>query len=188
MKPMKKVMYGVTDFARMRNPDDLAYFVDHTDLFRELEATASYAMFLRPRRFGKSLLCAVLQAYYDKDYSKTQESFNYNCSLQIDACADNYREVLGEERVSKVKTQSDTILAESRPNYDALCHDDGLQNFARRREDNSRSMPRIMICGRSGARRSSKRSPSSFRAINWCCAKKWYKKKWFPYGTLLRVR
>ena len=30
-----------------------AYFVDRTGLIRELEKT-SYAMFLRPRRFGKS--------------------------------------------------------------------------------------------------------------------------------------
>lgn len=67
-------MYGVTDFALMRDPKHPAYFVDHTDLIRELEKTR-YAMFLRPRRFGKSLICAILQAYYGKDYSDRFEQF-----------------------------------------------------------------------------------------------------------------
>lgn len=59
---MKKIMYGVTDFALMRREN--AYFVDRTGIIRELEKTR-YAMFLRPRRFGKSLWCSILQAYYD---------------------------------------------------------------------------------------------------------------------------
>ena len=48
-------MYGVTDFARMRAEN--AYFVDRTDLIRELEKT-SYTVFLRPRRFGSFALPA----------------------------------------------------------------------------------------------------------------------------------
>ena len=69
MDNLKKIMYGVTDFARMRAEN--GYFVDRTGLIRELEKT-SYAMFLRPRRFGKSLLCSILQAYYDADYVLNQ--------------------------------------------------------------------------------------------------------------------
>jgi len=64
MQDLKQIMYGVTDFALMRAEN--AYFVDRTGLLRELEKTR-YAMFLRPRRFGKSLLCSILQAYYDVD-------------------------------------------------------------------------------------------------------------------------
>ena len=55
MDNLKQIMYGVTDFVRMRREN--AYFVDRTALIRELEKT-SYALFLRPRRFGKSLFCA----------------------------------------------------------------------------------------------------------------------------------
>ena len=66
MERLKQIMYGVTDFARMRAEN--AYFVDRTDLIRELEKT-SYAVFLRPRRFGKSLLVSILQTYYDVDYA-----------------------------------------------------------------------------------------------------------------------
>ena len=57
MNELKQIMYGVTDFARMRAEN--AYFVDRTDLIRELEKT-SYTVFLRPRRFGKSLLVSIL--------------------------------------------------------------------------------------------------------------------------------
>lgn len=66
MAGLKQIMYGVTDFARMRTEN--AYFVDRTDLIRELEKT-SYTVFLRPRRFGKSLLVSILQCYYDVDYA-----------------------------------------------------------------------------------------------------------------------
>ena len=61
MRP-EQIPYGVTDFARIRAEN--GYFVDRTALIRELEKT-SYAMFLRPRRFGKSLLCETLRCYYD---------------------------------------------------------------------------------------------------------------------------
>ena len=72
MDGLKQIMYGVTDFARMRREN--AYFVDRTGLIRELEKT-SYAMFLRPRRFGKSLWCSILQAYYDVDYAAKFDEF-----------------------------------------------------------------------------------------------------------------
>ena len=72
MDNLKQIMYGVTDFERMRTEN--AYFVDRTGLIRELEKT-SYAMFLRPRRFGKSLWCSVLQCYYDVNYADRFNEF-----------------------------------------------------------------------------------------------------------------
>ena len=55
-------MYGVADYAMIRKKN--GWFVDRTAKIRDLEQTA-YAVFLRPRRFGKSLLTAILEAYYD---------------------------------------------------------------------------------------------------------------------------
>ena len=66
MDCLKQIMYGVTDFARMRAEN--GYFIDRTDLIPELEKT-SYTVFLRPRRFGKSLFVSILQCYYDVDYA-----------------------------------------------------------------------------------------------------------------------
>ena len=192
MEKMKQIMYGVTDFALMRAEN--AYFVDRTALIRELEKTR-YAMFLRPRRFGKSLLCAILQAYYDVDYAgrfdeffggldigrdptgeqgrylfidfnftgvekrfdRVQDSFDEYCSLRLDKFARDHAADLppgvadqilsarhchgklnalsmllkGSGRrlyitIDEYDNFTDTILAESRENYEALCHGEGF--------------------------------------------------------------
>ena len=62
MTDTRPILYGVADYAEIRREN--AWFVDRTAKIRDLEATR-YAMFLRPRRFGKSLLTSILQAYYD---------------------------------------------------------------------------------------------------------------------------
>ncbi|MBQ9367304.1 MAG: AAA family ATPase, partial [Victivallales bacterium] len=54
--------YGVSDFANMRGRN--GYYVDNTWGIPLLEALP-YQMFLRPRRFGKSLLLSILNYYYD---------------------------------------------------------------------------------------------------------------------------
>ena len=196
-KPVKQIMYGVTDFALMRNPKKPAYFVDHTDLIRELEKTR-YALFLRPRRFGKSLLCAILQAYYDVDYAPrfkeffgglkigenptgeqgrylvltfdfsavvrkkelVERDFDGYCADRIDAFVDHYRARLPRgvaklvkekkachEKLNALVTRlqrtdvklyviideydnfTNTILADSRAQYEQLCHGDGFFKF-----------------------------------------------------------
>ncbi len=58
-----QIPYGVKDFRRIRMED--FYYVDKTAYVRELEARANFLFFVRPRRFGKSLLCETLRCYYD---------------------------------------------------------------------------------------------------------------------------
>jgi hypothetical protein len=61
---MKKIPYGISDFKRLKTEN--YYFIDKTKYIEELENyTSPYLMFLRPRRFGKSLWIAILEAYYD---------------------------------------------------------------------------------------------------------------------------
>ena len=64
MNDIRPILYGVSDYAEIRKSN--AWFVDRTAKIRDLEKVR-YAMFLRPRRFGKSLLCSILEAYYDID-------------------------------------------------------------------------------------------------------------------------
>ena len=66
MANAKPILYGVSDFVLMRTKG--AYYIDRTAYIRELENT-QYVMFLRPRRFGKSLLVSMLQCYYDVHYA-----------------------------------------------------------------------------------------------------------------------
>jgi len=64
---MKKIPYGLSDFIRLKKEN--FYFIDKTPYIEQIENyPSSYLIFLRPRRFGKSLLIAILEAYYDIHY------------------------------------------------------------------------------------------------------------------------
>ncbi len=60
---MLRFPYGVSDFHKIRT-DQLLY-LDRTHLIPELEQAGYQLVFLRPRRFGKSLLLSTLAHYYD---------------------------------------------------------------------------------------------------------------------------
>ncbi|MCP5106357.1 MAG: AAA family ATPase [bacterium] len=62
-KMIKKIPYGVTDYEAIRLDDD--YYVDKTAYLREIENAGKYLFFIRPRRFGKSLMLSVMESYYD---------------------------------------------------------------------------------------------------------------------------
>lgn len=59
---IKTLPYGESDFELIRTENK--YYVDKTMFIPALE-TYSYQFFLRPRRFGKSLMLNMLAAYYD---------------------------------------------------------------------------------------------------------------------------
>lgn len=58
----KKIPYSVTHFEKIRQ--DKYFFVDKTKYIAELEKS-NIPVFLRPRRFGKSMWCSILECYYD---------------------------------------------------------------------------------------------------------------------------
>ncbi|MCP4659264.1 MAG: AAA family ATPase [bacterium] len=60
---MIELPYGIADFHRIRT-QGLVY-VDRTSHIRDLERLGSILVFLRPRRFGKSLWLQTLAEYYD---------------------------------------------------------------------------------------------------------------------------
>ena len=72
MEKTRPILYGVADYAQIRKKN--AWFVDRTAKIRDLEDIA-YAVFLRPRRFGKSLLTSILEAYYDVRYADRFDEF-----------------------------------------------------------------------------------------------------------------
>ena len=57
------IPYAVANYADLR--DRGFYYVDKTDYIPRLEAYNA-PVFLRPRRFGKSLLVSTLAHYYDR--------------------------------------------------------------------------------------------------------------------------
>lgn len=56
------IPYAIADFVEMRERG--FYYVDKTRFIPELERYKA-PVFLRPRRFGKSLLISTLSYYYD---------------------------------------------------------------------------------------------------------------------------
>lgn len=64
---MKRLPYGISDFARIRRED--YYYVDKSSYIELIEQQPPYLFLIRPRRFGKSLFLAMLQCYYDVAYA-----------------------------------------------------------------------------------------------------------------------
>ncbi|MCP3958960.1 MAG: AAA family ATPase [bacterium] len=58
-----KIPYGVADFYRLRSRDQV--YLDRTDRFAVVEDLGDSLLFLRPRRFGKSLWLSTMASYYD---------------------------------------------------------------------------------------------------------------------------
>ncbi|MCP4110173.1 MAG: AAA family ATPase [Desulfobacteraceae bacterium] len=58
----KRVLYGNANYMEIVSKN--GYFVDKTDYIEQLEMVEN-PVFLRPRRFGKSLWCRILECYYN---------------------------------------------------------------------------------------------------------------------------
>ena len=58
-----KFPYGICDFEKIISNN--YFYVDRTNKISLLEEAGEYLLFLRPRRFGKSLLLSMLENYYD---------------------------------------------------------------------------------------------------------------------------
>ncbi|WP_455669410.1 ATP-binding protein [Phocaeicola sp.] len=63
MEAIKGVPYGMSNFTDVREQN--RYYVDKTMYLPLLEEQANYLIFIRPRRFGKSLFLDMLRSYYD---------------------------------------------------------------------------------------------------------------------------
>jgi len=64
---MKKIIYGESNFRKIKINNDYLY-IDKTNYIEKLEnINESFLIFLRPRRFGKSLFLSTLQYYYDEN-------------------------------------------------------------------------------------------------------------------------
>ena len=82
---MKALPYGISDFPRIMRED--YYYVDKTRYIEMLERQPPYLFLIRPRRFGKSLFLAMLEAYYSIDY------------------ADRFEELFGELHIGRHPTR-----------------------------------------------------------------------------------
>lgn len=64
---MKRLPYGISNFNKLIEENYI--YIDKTKYIEILEnLNEQYIVFLRPRRFGKSLFVSILEYYYDKEY------------------------------------------------------------------------------------------------------------------------
>ena len=71
MENVKRIPYGVSDFVDIIKRNQ--YYIDKTMYIPKLEEEADSLFFIRPRRFGKSLLLSMMCAYYDINQSNRFE-------------------------------------------------------------------------------------------------------------------
>lgn len=64
MEGIKQIPYGVSDFRSVIERG--LYYVDKSMYLAELEKQSDTLIFIRPRRFGKSLFLNMMRLYYDK--------------------------------------------------------------------------------------------------------------------------
>jgi hypothetical protein len=70
---MKKIIYGESNFRKIKINNDY-FYIDKTQYIERLERiNENFLIFLRPRRFGKSLFLSTLHYYYDE---KSQDEFD----------------------------------------------------------------------------------------------------------------
>ncbi len=60
---MNKIPYNISDYKELITEG--YYYVDKTKYLRELEKTDKKLIYLRPRRFGKTLFTSMMYYYYD---------------------------------------------------------------------------------------------------------------------------
>ena len=119
----KKLPYGISDFAKLRR-DGCAY-VDKTRFIETLERRdAPYIFFLRPRRFGKSLLISLLSYYYDRK--------------SADAFADLFQETHIGQQPTALKNQY-YILKFDFSGIDTSTHNTTLRGFTAKISDGLRA-------------------------------------------------
>jgi hypothetical protein len=64
-----KLPYGVSNFEKLITENDA--YIDRTAYIEKIEQTSEpYIFFLRPRRFGKSLLVSTLWYYYGLEFAE----------------------------------------------------------------------------------------------------------------------
>ena len=74
---MKKLPYGISNYENLI--ENGYYYVDKTHYLEKLEnLSEKYIMFLRPRKFGKTLFTSTLEYYYDINASSKFEKLFSN--------------------------------------------------------------------------------------------------------------
>ena len=118
------IPYAVADFVEMRERN--FYYVDKTDFIPGLEDYKA-PVFLRPRRFGKSLFISTLACYYDRTK------------------ADRFEELLGGTWIGEHPTEEHNRYMIVRYDFSKMVMADDMEGLERNFNDLNRSPVEIMV-------------------------------------------
>ena len=121
------IPYGISDFKRIRNEG--YYHVDKTAYISRLEAAGSFIFFVRPRRFGKSLLVDMLRNYYDVNEKSAFEKLFGDLAVGKAPTANRNRYMALQLDFSKVGGMSGDGLAGKFANYLDAALDDFISRY-----------------------------------------------------------
>jgi len=101
-----KFPYGISDFDALITRQ--LYYADRTDRILLLEDAGDQLLFLRPRRFGKSLLLSMLENYYDLNKSDRFEQLFGELAIGKNPTAGHNRYLVLKWDFSGVSPQGDS--------------------------------------------------------------------------------
>jgi len=127
---MLKFPYGICDFYRIQTNN--YFYVDRTSHIRLIEDYGDQLIFLRPRRFGKSLLLSVLENYYDIAKADEFEKLFGHLAIGQNPTPKHNQYFVMTWDFSAVNPQGD-VTQIRQTLYDHI--NDCLKNFARRYQD-----------------------------------------------------
>ena len=101
-----KFPYGISDFDSLIT--EKYHYVDRTDHIPRLEEAGKQLLFLRPRRFGKSLLLSMLENYYDVNKAGRFEELFGNLAIGKNPTAEQGRYFVMKWDFSGVSAEGDS--------------------------------------------------------------------------------
>ena len=121
---MKKIIYGNSNFRKIKINNNYLY-IDKTDYIEKLEKlNDDFVIFLRPRRFGKSLFLSTLQYYYDENSADEFEAMFHDTYIGKNSTPlkNSYRILFMEFSGINTDAGIDTIYKEFRDNVNSATH------------------------------------------------------------------
>ena len=110
---MKKIPYGISDYEKLIRQN--FYYVDKTMYLEELENLGDTLVFLRPRRFGKTLFTSMMGYYYDinskdkfNELFKNKDKSNYDIMIEFKYI--KKKEYIGLLDVSKLNLKKYLVI------------------------------------------------------------------------------
>ena len=117
-----KIPYGVADFKTVR--EEGLYYIDKTGYIPLLEQAGRFLFFVRPRRFGKSLMTSMLRCYYDVAEKDRFDALFGGLEIAKAPTSNKNRYQVLSMDFSQVNRGAGLSLQERFENYIGTCLDD----------------------------------------------------------------